>query len=208
MQIRLLTPDHAIPNEATLINQFFDLGLECLHLRKPTFSVEEYCDFLEAIEEHHHHKIITHTFFELVEVYGLQGIHLREAYRKSLPIEELEAMLKHLHTQGWILGSSVHSPETLAQLPKNIDYVFVSPVFESISKKGYTPSIHWDIQELKAAYSFQLVGLGGIAANNLQAAQQRGFEHVAVLGAIWSDTDKAVANFKQLLETANQLKKC
>ena len=97
MQIRLLTPDHAIPNEATLINQFFDLGLECLHLRKPTFSVEEYCDFLEAIEEHHHHKIITHTFFELVEVYGLQGIHLREAHRKSLPTEELEAMLKHLH---------------------------------------------------------------------------------------------------------------
>lgn len=199
MQIRLLTADHAIPKEAELINQFFELGLECLHLRKPAFSVEEYCELLEAIDEQHHHKIITHTFFELVEIYGLKGIHLRETDRESLATKELETMLAHVQAQDWVLGSSVHNPATLKGLPKNMDYVFVSPVFESISKKGYKPSIHWDVQQLKTVYSFPLVGLGGIAVDKLQIAQQRGFEQVAVLGAIWNDLDKAVANFKQLL---------
>ncbi|MCP4437747.1 MAG: thiamine phosphate synthase [Aureispira sp.] len=200
MHIRLLTTDHSLPNEAKLLNQLFESGLECLHLRKPTFSAEEYTQLLDAIDEQYYNKIITHTFFELVEVYGLKGIHLREAHRESLPKKELDAMIANVHDQGWVLGSSVHHPNTLAQLPQTMDYVFVSPVFESISKKGYKPSVHWDINDLKKQYPFQLIGLGGIAADKIEEAQLRGFEELAVLGSIWNDLDKAVDNFQQLLE--------
>ena len=104
-----------------------------------------------------------------------------------------------------------HSLEELENLPltpsEGRGTVFLSPIFDSISKTGYKSK--FDLQEIKSFLQKQkalpfgeglggaLIALGGIDEDKIEICRELGFAGVAVLGAIWNSS-LPVEKFKRL----------
>ena len=178
MQLIVITSSERIENEAEKINMLFEAGLEILHLRKPDFSKKEYVQLLEEIEEEHHHKIKIHEFFELTENYDLLGVHLNKRNPNYTGKKSVN------------ISKSCHCIEELEKID-GYDYVFLSPIFDSISKNGYKSNFSEETL-LKAAASGKInqkvAALGGINQQTLPIVKKYGFGGAAVLGGVWHST--------------------
>ena len=95
------------------------------------------------------------------------------------------------------LSASVHSWREVEENNYPLNYVFISPVYNSISKKGYQASIDLNyLQPLKDNAATDLpavVALGGVTHAHIPELFQKGFDGVAVLGAIWEEADPLAA---------------
>jgi thiamine-phosphate pyrophosphorylase len=77
-------------------------------------------------------------------------------------------------------------------------YTFFGPVFNSISKQGYTSAIKDDfIFPVKSDHP-KVIALGGINVINIQKALNMQFSGVAALGTIWQKPDESIQQFKAL----------
>lgn len=202
MQHRLYTWPDFLEGEGALINALFEMGLPWLHLRKPQATLAACRHLLEQIDESYHERIIVHQHWELAAWFELGGIHWTEHSRALVTPLEFAQKVKRQQTQGLQVGTAIHHPQQLAELPASLDYVTVSPIFESISKPNYTARYHW---EDRGDYSFALVALGGIEPANLALVQARGFGSVAVLGAVWKPQTAILQNYQQLCQALQQL---
>ena len=68
------------------------------------------------------------------------------------------------------------------------DYVFLSPIFDSISKKGYKSA--FSFRELKKCFDNKVfdnnvVALGGVTIRNISTLEQIGFSSCALLSELW-----------------------
>ena len=83
------------------------------------------------------------------------------------------------------------------QLKENFEYVFLGPVFRSISKKGYGPKISLNqiFSVLKndalnhLSKKPKVYALGGIRKKKMIRLAEVGFSGVALLGAVWGSSD-------------------
>lgn len=182
----------AIKNEHVIINQLFDEGLEFYHLRKPGCSVNEMTDLLDRINSMHYSKISLHQHHELADSYEIKRLHYTEEKRKYLNDRMNEENIK-----GKIISSSIHNPEESKFLSSSFDYVFLGPVFNSISKSGYNSILNNDFK-LPELRNMKMIALGGINNSKIRQVKEYGFDGVGVLGHIWKETNNAVANFKSI----------
>ena len=71
---------------------------------------------------------------------------------------------------------------------KNLKYCFLSPIYDSISKKGYKEN--FEKEELKTFLQkkreIKVIGLGGVTEENYQELIAMGFDGGAFLGSVWS----------------------
>jgi thiamine-phosphate pyrophosphorylase len=74
--------------------------------------------------------------------------------------------------------------------------VFISPIYPSISKKGYSSSINW-VKEIRLRTNFNttLVALGGITPYRIKELKTMGFDDYALLGTIW-EADQPLKQFE------------
>ena len=82
-----------------------------------------------------------------------------------------------------------------------LDYGFLSPIFDSISKVGYSAA-GFEERSLKVALErsqVPVIALGGITVSKVAEASKMGFKGVAVLGAVWLAADPVTA-FEELQE--------
>ncbi|SEK90457.1 thiamine-phosphate pyrophosphorylase [Aquimarina amphilecti] len=191
--IIVLTSEKPISNEFNQINQLFNAGLEILHLRKPTFTIDGYRSLLDLIEVKYHNRIMTHQFPELTQEYKLRGIHLQEQARFDLE-DALEATVQIYKSKGFSVTSSFHSKEEIDACKVNFEYVLLSPVFGSISKTGYEGK-GFDVNDL----NHTIIGMGGINETTLQKTYDLGFKGVGVLGGVWNTKDP-VSSFSKIKE--------
>lgn len=189
--IIILTSEKPIENEAQKITDLFDAGLEILHLRKPTFTIEAYCALLDQIPNMYHNRVMTHQFPELTNEYGLRGIHLQEQARWDLE-DALDITIQIYQNKGFAVSSSFHSKEEIKDCKADFEYVLLSPVFGSISKKGYEGK-RFDVNDLDVT----VIGMGGINEDTIQKTFDLGFKGIGVLGGIWN-TDDSLASFKKI----------
>ena len=82
--------------------------------------------------------------------------------------------------------------------------VYISPVFESISKAGYQNKEL--LNELSQARFIpeNAIALGGVSIDNLEVLKKLGFNKAAVLGAVWK-SDDALESIQKLLDKAKSL---
>jgi thiamine-phosphate pyrophosphorylase len=128
----------------------------------------------------------------------MNRLHYTEARRKSSNGGEWEALKKN----GCHLSTSIHQLEDADKVSGGFDYVFLGPVFNSISKQGYTSTISKD-RKLPVTTT-KLIAIGGIKENNIQNALQIGFKGVALLGTIWQSNDP-VNSFQEIKKTWNSI---
>ncbi|MDO5637082.1 MAG: thiamine phosphate synthase [Myroides sp.] len=179
--IIVITPEEFIKNETEIINELFQEGLDLLHIRKPLLNSVGMVDFIQKINSKFHHQLVLHSHYELAESFNISRFHFREDYRHN-------SLYKSFKDR--IISTSVHDIEVFNELNEDWNYVFISPVFPSISKKGYgeKSNILNDIEKRNNS-NVKLIALGGINDQNISKAFESDIDGVALLGAIWESTE-------------------
>ncbi len=199
MKLIVITTPTFFIEEDKIITALFEEGLDTLHLRKPETSAM-YCErLLTLIPSKYHRRIVTHEHFYLKEEFDLMGIHLNARNQKEP------------HDYDGHLSCSCHSTEEVKRKKHFYDYVFLSPIYDSISKVNhystYTP------EELRQAQRERIIdqkvmALGGINEDNLLEIKDFGFGGAVVLGDIWNKFDAYSArNYRGIIQHFKKLKK-
>jgi thiamine-phosphate pyrophosphorylase len=171
----LLTHSNKLYTELDLFMTLQEIGIPALHVRKEENTLLAHQNFLNRISKDMRNRTVVHSYPELVHKYKLNGIHYKST-DVAIPIQDK------------ICGKSVHTFEE-AYANSDLDYLYFSPVFESISKKNYIPQYSEnEIKEFLANWNgkAKIYALGGIDTTNAQQALDMGFYGIVVMGAIWN----------------------
>lgn len=186
--IIVITSEDIVQNETEIINQLFQEGLNLLHIRKPFINSEEMTDFIQKIDSKFHSQLVLHSHYDLAENFNISRFHFREIDRQNGLFQSFTDK---------IISTSVHDIETFNLLSEDWEYAFISPVFPSISKKGYgeNSNILNDIKK-RDNPNVKLIVLGGINEKNINEIFESEVDGVALLGAIW-ESDEPLGVFKK-----------
>lgn len=200
----VITKPEMFPGEAEVVNTLFANGMQRLHLRKPGASEQEMAEWIGRIDLPFRQRIIVHDHHRLLRTMGLGGIHLNARNPEAPAWFFAERQKRGSVT----LSRSCHSLEEIAQWKDVCDYLFLSPIFDSISKGGYTSA--FTRETLLQAYhdglfSKPVYALGGVSAYNIRSIYDYGFAGAAVIGSLWQvhpfTTDTLVGRLKELQGT-------
>lgn len=185
--------------EHQIINTLFDEGLDVLHLRKPNTEPVYSERLLSLIPDDYRKNIVVHDHFYLKNEYNLKGIHLNQRNPELPP-----------KYKGHI-SCSCHTPEEVMAHKRACNYVFLSPIFDSISKTGYTTAFTpQQLLELKGrkVIDRKVMALGGVSLDNISKLKDYGFGGAVVLGDIWNRFSiHSTENFKDLIAHFRRLKR-
>lgn len=180
--------------------QLFEEGLQTFHVRKPRLGKQELEDYLNAIPKKFHNRIVLHTFHRLRSDFRLKGLHLSRHHRTTKYTTRFRFRRLKLLNPRLIFTRSCHSVEELNEEKKNYDYVFLSPIYSSISKSNYDSNLnHSEIMEALPSSQQNVFALGGIDIDKLSDCRSMGFSGVALLGAIWNSEKKPIEAYRQAL---------
>lgn len=198
MELIVISDTDNVVNEADIINRLFEAGMKRFHLRKLQWDIEKSAGLLAEIDKAYHQDIVLHQHHQLAKVFGINRLHYKEKERRKTEVFKL----LNKTNEGDLLSTSVHS---LAEIPslQCFEYVFFSPVFNSLSKPGYQSQLTEGFRLQKDDVNPKVIALGGIDDSNLDKIKEMNFDGAAVLGSIWSRPEQAVFNFKRLKELAN-----
>jgi thiamine-phosphate pyrophosphorylase len=196
----VITETSPIQSETEIIHDLFRAGLGTLHIRKPLFSRRKMIRFINAIPIKYHDRLVLHSHYGLVFRFDLRGIHFTEKARRPFFMAWLKRTVFRIGKRGISISASYHSLTKVEKLPDVYDYVFLSPVFASISKQDKKkPLRHAKVQDCLRATRAKVVALGGVDETKILACRDMGFYGVALLGSIWQAPDP-VENFKEIKE--------
>lgn len=177
MKLIVITTPQFFEGEAAAIISLFRAGLEILHLRKPGASAAEVENLLRQLPAEYLPRIVTHEHFPLASPWHLKGIHLNGRNPQA--------------PAGYAghISRSCHSLEEVAKYKPSCSYVFLSPIYDSISKEGYASAFSREnLREARQAgvIDAKVIALGGIDVRRLPEVKALGFGGVALLGDIWN----------------------
>lgn len=174
----LFTSEENKSAEKEQLIHFSENGLFLLHVRKPGMTEEELKWWLSQFEEKYLQKMVLHQHHHLAEVFPVKGIHLKESLRSSL--KDFAQYIARFQSGGFTVSSSFHDPEKVKSEASAFDYVFLSPVFTSVSKSRYEGQA-FNVETIPV----KVIALGGIEVDKILKAKALGYAGVAVLGAVW-----------------------
>lgn len=184
MEVVVISCPYDIDAEADIINSMFEQGLNIFHLRKPGCDENHLAEYIEEIQPGFHSRIKIHSCPGLLERYSLGGIHVPAAMTVKRDIIDLKTNKKIT------ISSSFHSLDEIKGKNEQIDYAFLSPVFDSISKKNYKRKFDYnELQKVLRIATLKIIALGGCRIENFYQVKQLGFSGAAVLGAVWNSVD-------------------
>lgn len=197
MELIVLTSEIFFDGEADMLNQLFDAGLTRLHVRKPGSGPEELQKLLKGLKPYFLRNVVLHQHFEVLADINFGGIHMKaELHQKMSPLQ-LREYSKKMKRFEKTISASFHSWKEIQEAPEIFDYVFVSPVFDSISKKEYKANA--DLQIIPGGITKKVIALGGVTTQSVSKAAEAGYAGVAVLGTLWeSPKPEIVPIFKKL----------
>lgn len=192
MKLIVISNPINIDNEHSILTSLFEAGLTYFHLRKPEFTAKELEEYIQAIPQQHRNKVVLHSHHPLAVEYGLKGIHF--TYKN--PYQGFDNFPKEMHR-----SASLHSLEEIENAAPLFQYLFISPVFDSISKVDYKTQIDKTALKMflqKEDKTSEIIALGGINSDTIAEAADMGFDGIALLGSIWMSAEP-IESFKLLL---------
>lgn len=199
MKLIVITPPKFFIEEDQILTSLFEEGLDFLHIRKPGTPPMYSERLLTLIPKQYHKRIVVHDHFYLKDEFDLKGIHLNSR-NPNIP----------LGYKGQV-SCSCHSLEEVKQKKGHFNYLFMSPVFDSTSKKEYLSN--FSAEELRRAskegiIDKKVIALGGINAGNIRQLKKYGFGGVAILGDIWNRFDEHdTIDYNEVIQEFRILKK-
>lgn len=172
MEIIAITQPYFFAGESDAITEMLGGGaVDRVHLRKPDSTVAEMSALISAIPDALRPRLTLHDHFELGRRYGVGGLHLNSRNPNCPP------------EWNGLVSRSMHTIDELRTLAHGYDYVFISPVYPSISKPGYKPE--FTISQLRPYLGERIYALGGVTPGRLDELESAGFGGAAMLGALW-----------------------
>jgi len=173
MQTILISPETRAKYETETYTALLNEGLDVIHIRKPFFTMEEMQNFLSDLPEYVLKYCMIHSHHQLIKNYALKGIHFTSNAKfecKAYPFQ---------------VSRSCHSVDEVELYSGTHDYVFLSPIFDSISKPKYTRRFaEHTLKQINKDYH-NIIALGGIEANKIGVVKSLGFNGYALLGSLW-----------------------
>lgn len=177
MKIIAITTPKIISDDGYIIRGLLDNGVDIVHLRKPESTIDECRELLSNLGDEYRARIVVHDYPELYYEFSLRGVHINKN------IGTLSDGYDGLRTR------SCHSFEEVVRYKDECDYLFLSPIFDSISKAGYHSA--FDECSLRQAsisgvIDSRVIALGGVTFNKIDYLRNLNFGGVAMSGAIYS----------------------
>lgn len=208
-KIALITLPEFVDGEADVINELMEDGLQLLHVRKPLpqFTGEILSErhrervrgLIEGVDKRYRKRMTMHYDVDMAKEMGLGGVHVRLGVKD----EGLE------FKDGLRLSCSCHSIEEAKEAEKRgMEYFFLSPIFDSVSKVGYKSAFDVRIlEEMKwnGVINEKVFALGGVTKENVKMLMDMGFGGCGVIGSVWGDgknRKKIVDRFAELRESS------
>ena len=177
MRLIAITTPKITDDDTLIIKELLDRGVDTVHLRKPDADVSACRALLAGLSAEHRARIVIHDHAELYDEFSLLGIHINRH------IGTLPAGYNGLRTR------SCHSIEEVARYKDECDYLFLSPIFDSISKAGYCSAFS-DLVLRKASaegiIDEKVVALGGVTFDKMAYLEELHFGGAAMLGALYN----------------------
>lgn len=177
MRIIAITPPGTVDREVFIIKRLLAEGISIVHLRKPEAGIHECRRLLEGLDRQERARIIIHDYPQLYEEFSLKGIHVNKN------ITNLPVGYNGFRTR------SCHSFEELRRYKDEYDYLFLSPIFDSISKVGYKSAFtEEELQKVaeEGLIDEKVIALGGVTFDKIPLLEKLNFGGAAMLGAIYS----------------------
>ena len=177
MKLIIVTSPDIMSGEASLICRLLDAGADRVHLRKPHTQREDYERVIVQIPQEYRESVVVHDYFELRDQYMLGGIHLNS--RNSRPSS---------YSAGTV-SRSCHSFAEVTKHKPNVDYLFLSPIFDSISKTGYLSAFsEEDLYRAsdKGIIDNKVMALGGVTFESIPLLKRLSFGGAVMLGDVWN----------------------
>lgn len=177
-RLAVITPSCELPHEADALRIVGQRAeVYALHIRKPDWDVQKTRSLIEALPKEVRRKVRLHDHFELCAPCGLAGVHLN--HRHPHPPQDVA-----------VCTASCHSLQKVVQQKTTCEYVFLSPIFDSLSKRGYASGFSTQTL-LEAAHEGlidpKVFALGGVSREKIPFLKQTGFGGAAFLGAVWQN---------------------
>lgn len=200
MKIILVSDFNPMAYEQELLVLLFNYGLDIFHLRKRNYTENEIRQYLDKIPVVYHNRIVLHSHFHLIQEYNLKGAH----FTKLDPVESVNGIID-ISSLGHI-SFSVHSIQEIKKLQYQFDYLFFSPVFNSISNVGYNSKIK--INSFKKYLNTvsdrpEIIALGGVNDSKVELLFKAKFDGFGLLGYIWAQYKEDL----NLITALNKFKK-
>ncbi len=140
-----------------------------VHIRKPGASDRDVERLINDVPEELRQRLSVHYHHSVARATGCGGVHLNA----SSPYAPA----------GWqgMVSRSLHAIAEIGAEP--YDYAFLSPVYDSISKPGYTGRFSPDT--LRGIVDSRIFALGGVTPDRFTELADAGFGGAAMLSAAW-----------------------
>ncbi len=174
-------------------------GVDILQLRSKTLKDGELIRLglkLRAVTRKMRKLFIVNDRLDLAEILDADGVHLGQ---EDIPVAQARKILRGRFK---IIGKSTHSLEQALEAEKEgVDYIGVGPVFSTPTKPLYEPVGIDLVSKVADSVRIPFVAIGGIDAENMEQVLEAGARRVAVVRAIWgnSNTFKAAQKLKEIL---------
>jgi len=193
VELILISTEQEFKSELAYLNDMFNSGLEFFHVRKPNWTREKIQQYLSEIPPEFRNKIVVHQFHDQCLELNLKGIHLKSK----------DVLADNDAYTGFSISKSTHAIEEL-NAHKDLDYVFLSPFFNSISKEGYLANNAL----IKHSFSQRnVVALGGVNHANVKHLCKSGLMGVAMIGCIWQSQNplQSYLEMREIITSENEL---
>ena len=132
---------------------------------------------------------------DIARVVAAQGVHLPAA---GLPVAEARSLLGPRA----LVGRSAHSPEeALKAHAEGADYVFLGPIWETVSHPGRTAL---GLRAIGQCAPARVIAIGGITPQRAPLCRAAGAVGVAVISAVWNTGDPGGVVKEMLLSFQQQ----
>jgi thiamine-phosphate pyrophosphorylase len=199
MEVIVFSSNDKSISEVKEVIELFKHGLETFHLRKPKFSKLQTAEYLNAIPSEYHNRIVLHHFHSLRKKYNIKGVHITREQRKKQYRSKFKLFKLKLSLRGKTTSRSISKIESLDENLKQFDYIFLTPVFNSISQNGHSGHFgERSITKYLKLSTTKVYALGGVKIDNVEASFEMGFTGIALLGSIWNNESDSLAVFKEI----------
>lgn len=204
MKLILISPSKKQDSEIGFLLNMFEQGLPTYHVRKKTFSTRELKNYLEAIPEKYHNRIIIHTHHELALKFNLKGVYVSRSHKKSkFRLWFWKKWLK-FRKSDLEISTTLRSIEDVLDYIPRYDYIFLAPVFDSLSGNFQSAFSDYNLVPTLKNSKYKVMARGGVSSATIQKANELGFGGLAFYTSIWK-ANNPLHEFMKVKEKFSEL---
>lgn len=195
--VRVVTKTDHYSGEINDLIKLFESGVGYIHIRKPNSSLDQLLGMISKIPQLYISRVVVHLTLDMVIPFGASSIskQINRIHISGWESGNFDHLLDVVKSVGrsYTISAPVHSLESFYRIRDLVDEVTLSPIYDSISKVGYSSG--WSEDQIEQVLadrgSVRMIALGGISESNIDEVFDAGFDDALLMGAVWNSFDTA-----------------